>query len=190
MDTLRRRIPFKLVDEDEEIEDSAVLDEQQQDALIEGLRQENEIVNRRYAAALKVVVGLSCILQLSTFNRNPLLVIYPIRGLAASVPLPYVFTVLSLFVHLNLALFFYSDEIRIHLRLSETPTPLSYQLLYSLSAVAPTLSLFLLKPWQTTVWWCITPMVVLIVQVVMDALQQSIQGIADLENMKYTAPGA
>jgi len=116
-----------------------------------------------------------------TFKNNPLLAIYPIRGgPEQSIPLPVIFTILSLFIHLNLALIFSPGRIR----------PLPYQLLYRLSAVAPTLSLFLQKPWQTTVWWCITPLMVYLNQTFMDAFQQSIQGIADLEQLKYTAPGA
>ncbi|KIM43219.1 hypothetical protein M413DRAFT_26388 [Hebeloma cylindrosporum] len=180
MDTLRRRIPFKLEGDSEEIYDNVVLDEQQQEEIIDRLRKENDVVNWRYSIALKIVVALSFISQLVSFTNNPLLAIYPIRGPEPSIPLPGVFTILSLFIHLNLALLFSSGKIR----------PLPYQLLYTLSAVAPTLSLFLQKPWQITVWWCITPLMVYLNQTVMDAFQQSIQGIADLEQMKYTAPGA
>ena len=210
MDTLRRRIPFKL-DREEEIYEDVVLDEQrgfismhttidlmfcpEQDEVIDRLRKENDVVNRRYSIVLKVVVSISFFLyvsehsgrlhltqlrQLVTFKHNPLLAIYPIRGPEPSIPLPAIFTILSLFIHLNLILLFSSGGIR----------PLPYQLLYSLSAVAPTLSLCLQKPWQITLWWCITPLMVYLNQTVMDAFQQSIQGIADLEQMKYTAPGA
>jgi len=167
----------------------------EQDELIDRLRKENEAVNRTYLVALKFLVALSFILcvfklivirlhltqprQLTTFKNNPLLTIYPIRGPAPSIPLPVIFTILSLFIHLNLAFSFSLETIK-----------LPYQLMYSLSAVAPTLSLFLQKPWQTTVWWCVTPLVVYINQTVMDAFQETVQGISDLEQMKYTAPGA
>jgi hypothetical protein len=97
---------------------------------------------------------------------------------------------LSLFIHANLALFLCSDDAKVRLSIPETLTPLSYRLLYLLCAVAPTLSLFLNKPWQTTVWWCSTLLVVTMVQTVLDSVQQNIQGIADLETMKYSAPGA
>lgn len=135
--------------------------------------------------------------QLFAFSQNPLLAIFPNTGLDPSIPLPVVFTLLSLLIHLNFVLFFNSDEIRFFtsdeirtgLQLSDSLTPLTYQLLYPLSAVAPTLSLVLGKPWQTTVWWLITPAVIFIVQTVIEAIQQSIHGIDRLENMKYTAPG-
>lgn len=80
MDTLRRRIPFKLADENDDNHDGLILDEErtesldilslscrlilppEQDALIESLRKENEIVNRWYSSALILVVALSCAL--------------------------------------------------------------------------------------------------------------------------------
>ncbi|KAF5315495.1 hypothetical protein D9619_007175 [Psilocybe cf. subviscida] len=187
MDTLRRRIPFKLADDNDDNNDNLILDEEQQDAVIESLRKENDIVNRWYSSALMLVVGLSCILHLLTFQRNPLLAIFPINSTQPSLPLPAAFTILSLFVHANLALFL---DVKVRLSIRETLTPLSYRFLYLLCAVAPTLSLFLNKPWQTTVWWCSTPLVVAMVQTVLDSVQQNIQGIADLETMKYSAPGA
>lgn len=128
--------------------------------------------------------------QISTFNHNPLLSIYPIQGAEPSIPLPAAFTILALYIHFNLVLLFFSNEIHVRFNLSNPIDPLSYQLLYSLSAVAPTLCLFLQKPWQITMWWCTTGLIVFIVQTVVDAIQQSNQGIADLETMKYTAPGA
>ncbi|KAF9565745.1 hypothetical protein CPC08DRAFT_815238 [Agrocybe pediades] len=189
MDTLRRRIPFKARDEDA-IDDNEILDEQQQEELIDKLREENELVNKAYLVALKVVVGLSLLLQLATFRRNPLLTIYPLQGSQSAIPLPAAFTLLSIFVHLNLLLLLFPEEIPVLFQLSSSINPLSFQLLYSVSAVAPTLCLFLQKPWQTFVWWCFTPVMVFIVQSVMEAIQESNQGIADLETMKYTAPGA
>jgi len=78
MDTLRRRIPFKL-DDEEEVDAGEVLDEQrvfismrltvyliiscpEQDEVIDRLRRENDVVNRRYSIALKFVVSVSFIL--------------------------------------------------------------------------------------------------------------------------------
>ncbi|KDR82804.1 hypothetical protein GALMADRAFT_134357 [Galerina marginata CBS 339.88] len=192
MDTLRRRIPFKVGEDDDANTDGEVLDDQQQEELIEVLRKENEIVNQRYSTALKVVVGLSCMLQLITFNQNPLLTVFPIQGTESSIPLPAIFTLLAVYIHANLIIMFFANEFRVRFQFqfSNLVGPLSYQFLYLLSAVAPTLCLFLQKPWQAILWWCTTPLMVFIVHAVMDAIQQSNQGIADLETMKYKAPGA
>ncbi|KAF8158122.1 hypothetical protein B0H34DRAFT_442564 [Crassisporium funariophilum] len=190
MDSLRRRIPFKLGDDVQDGSDGDVLDEQQQDGLVQELRKENGIANRRYLLAVRAVVGLSSLLQLLTANNNPLLAIYPSTEPNPSIPLPVLFTLLSLFIHVNLALSFFSDEIRVLCRYSSNPKPLSYQLLYSLSAVAPTMSLFLQKPLQTFLWWSVTPSIVFIAQTVADTMEAGTRGIAELETMKYTAPGA
>ena len=78
MNTLRRRIPFKL-DGEEEVDADGVLDEQrvfisicatvsliifcpEQDEVIDRLRRENDVVNRIYSIALKFVVSVSFIL--------------------------------------------------------------------------------------------------------------------------------
>jgi len=100
------------------------------------------------------------------------------------------FSLLSLFVHLNFALFFFPDEVRVLPQLDNPPRPLSFRMLYCISVVGPSLSLFLNKPWQTTIWWCITPFMVFITQTVLDVIQSNVEGIAKLEAMRYRAPGA
>ncbi|KAJ3502888.1 hypothetical protein NLJ89_g8685 [Agrocybe chaxingu] len=190
MDTLRHRIPFKHADDSDEADSQEVLDEQQQDALLEDLRKENDSVNRTYYTSLKILVGLSGILQLTSFNHNPLVTVFPLTSKETALPLPIVFIILSLFIHLNLVLCFCAEDARVFLQLAAPVNPLSYQSLYLLSAVAPTLSIYLGKPWQTSVWWCTTPAMVFIVQTVMDTIEQSNENIADLETMKYKAAGA
>ncbi|KAF8903136.1 hypothetical protein CPB84DRAFT_1774955 [Gymnopilus junonius] len=169
MDTLRRRIPFKIGEDEEESFENEVLDEQQQD-------EENDMVNHKYTIAVTLVVGLSCILHLISFKYSPLLAIFP--------------AILALYVHLHLVFMFFSTDIQARFRLAEPVKFHSFQLLFLLSAVAPVLCLFLYKPWQTLLWWCLTPLVIFIAQTVTDAIQQNNQGISDLETLKYTAPGA
>jgi hypothetical protein len=123
-------------------------------------------------------------------RRNPLLAIYPVASQNPSLPLSAVFSLLSLFVHLNFALCFFPDEVRVLLQLDNAPRSLSFWMLYCIAAVSPSLSLFLNKPWQTTIWWCITPFMVFIAQTVLDAIQSNVEGIAKLEAMRYSAPGA
>ncbi|PPQ65385.1 hypothetical protein CVT26_000010 [Gymnopilus dilepis] len=190
MDTLRRRIPFKLGHEDDGSPENEVLDEQQQDEVIDRLRKENEVANHRYSMAMKLVVGLSCILHITALTYNPLLTIYPSPSEAPSIPLPIAFVLLALYIHLHLVVLFFSSDIQAWLQLAEPPRPHSFRVLYLLSAMAPTTSLFLAKPWQTTLWWCSSALVIFIADTVVDAIEQNNQGIKDLEKLKYTAPGA
>ncbi|SJL07728.1 uncharacterized protein ARMOST_11078 [Armillaria ostoyae] len=60
-------------------------------------------------------------------------------------------------------------------------------LTYALSLVAPTLCLFLGSP---AAWWCITPVVVFVVQSIQDGIDRGTESIAALEAMKYHALGA
>ncbi|CAA7261588.1 unnamed protein product [Cyclocybe aegerita] len=190
MDTLRRRIPFRLGDDGDDFDSQGNLDEQQQDALLEDLRKENNSVNRTYYTSLKILLGLSVILQFTSFKHNPLVTVFPITSKETALPLPIFFIILSLFIHLNLTLCLCAEDARVFLQLADPISPLSYQILYLLSAVAPTLSIYLGKPWQTSVWWCTTLAMVFVVHAVMDTIEQSNENIADLETMKYKAAGA
>ncbi len=186
----------------------------EQDEVIQNLREQNAGSQRQYLVFIRVLVLLSAVLCVSYLylpeltgnpleNRqfihlltptkvNPLLVIFPEEtpSAASTIPLATVFTLLSLFVHLNLALLFHPDEVRTFLKLTHNPKPLSYSLLYALSAVAPTLSLFLRLPWQTTLWWLLTALIVFVVQTVIDAIESGTQSISELESKRYVARGA
>ncbi|KAF9013257.1 hypothetical protein BDQ17DRAFT_1343070 [Cyathus striatus] len=177
MDSLRRRVPFKF---SEDAEDERVLDEQ--DELIQELRRGNDTTNGQYLLFSRIVLQFI----------EPMFSIFPSSSqeVLPTIPLPTLFTWISLFIHLNLALLFHSDQIRNYFQLTENPTPISFQLLYALSAVAPTLSIFLHRAWQTTVWWCFTLGIVYVVQISMSSIAAGNQSIAELEGMKYRAPGA
>jgi hypothetical protein len=131
--------------------------------------------------------------QSISFSYNPLLVIIPppIIKTPSSIPLPGLFTVLSIILHINLALLASLDHIKLRFRISHVQLhPLSYQLSYALSAVAPTLSLLLQRPWQSTVWWSMTGAVVFTTHSVMSAIEEGNKNVSELESMKYVAPGA
>jgi hypothetical protein len=103
--------------------------------------------------------------------------------------------VIALAIHLNLLLLFDPTHVHFLLRRMQLGdnteiNPLSYNLSYMLSLVAPTLCFFLWKPWLTITWWSLTPAVIYAVQTVQQAITQGNESIAALEAMRYTAPGA
>ncbi|RDB17986.1 hypothetical protein Hypma_000746 [Hypsizygus marmoreus] len=193
MDTLRRRVPFKSSDLDDAEEDIHILDEQEQENLIQSLKETNITSNKRYLFALRAILVLSLFLQILSFYENPLLVMVPLAtpGPNHSLPLPKMFTLLSIVLHTNLVVFVFLDDIRNRFQLSDADFhPLSFQLSYVLAAVAPTLSLFLRRPWQSTIWWTLTELVVFTVQTVMELINEGNESISELEAMRYVAPGA
>ena len=192
MDSLRRRVPFKASnDDDSEENDSRILDEQEQETLIRTLRDSNNTSSRQHVLALRTILTLSLFLQLLSFRDNPLSVIVPpaTPGPSSSIPLPGLFTILSLLVHINLAFLAFMDYIKPRFHTSHVH-PISYQLSYALSAVAPTLSLFLRRPWQSTIWWGLTTTVVFTAQSIMESINEGNKDISELESMKYVAFGA
>ena len=104
---------------------------------------------------------------------------------------PQTFLVLLTFlIHLNLSLSLLPPRIckygiDIHL-----PSPLSFSLTYALSAVAPTLCLFIGHTWKTMLWWCITPAMVYTIQAVKISIYEARESISTLEGLKFRAPGA
>lgn len=124
--------------------------------------------------------------------ETPLQVLFP-DAEQGVIPLPKVFTVIALGLHINLSFRIHPARLRnafqrlgadVHVQ------PLSYQLSYAIAAVAPTLCLFIGRPWTTIIWWSIAAFVTFVVQTVQDSIDQGNEGIATLESMKYIAPGA
>jgi hypothetical protein len=123
---------------------------------------------------------------------NPVFAIFPAipRTSATAVPFSPAFTLLSLIVHFNILILLHPGFVRSCLRLQSNPGPLSYNVLYVLSALGPMISLIFRLPWQTTAWWSSTAIIVFVVQSAMDAAESSSRGISKLESMRYVAPGA
>lgn len=173
MQALRRRIPFAV--EDGSGDDPRVLDEQEQDELIHQLRTRAHRTNTHYIFAAYLLLSLSTIAHLiNAFTRSP----------------PALLTFLSLVAHLNLFLYIFPSRIRSGRNEFHLPSPLPFGFTYSLSAVAPTLSLFIGHSWKTVVWWCITPAMVYTIQVVKMSVYEINESISTLERLKYRSPGA
>lgn len=126
-------------------------------------------------------------------HENPLLAIFPanLPEEIPSIPYPVIATLLSLTIHINLAALAFSGDSQTRVRFGDFDVhPIPYQLLYVISAVAPTLSLFLRRSWQSTAWWSLTAAVVFTVHTVTGSIDRGNESIAELETMKYVAPGA
>ncbi|KAJ3976949.1 hypothetical protein EV361DRAFT_944838 [Lentinula raphanica] len=204
----RRRITFK-ADTDTE-EDANYLDDQgnalisvlEQEEVIENLRKENAKSNEQSILMMKLIVLLSAFMHLIYFinpTDDPLLFLFPPSNSAETIPLPRPFTCVSLALHANLLLLLDPSSIRkILLQLGfgiDDSTDLrnytlSPTLAYTLAFVAPTVGLFLRRPWLTVAWWSITVLVTYAVQSVLEDTASGNEHIRSLEALKYRAPGA
>jgi len=188
---------------------------EEQDEVIQQLREQSERLKEKGLIGARILVLFSSIMyalshftfpsliKTSTFYRqfiqllaptasNPVFIIFPedLPSSRSVIPFARGFTLLALFIHLNLAILFHPDDVRTCLQLTHNPKPLSYGMLYALSAVAPTLSLFLYSPWKTTLWWLLTTVVIFVVQCAMNTIESSSRGISELESKRYVFRGA
>ncbi|KAJ3510586.1 hypothetical protein NMY22_g15937 [Coprinellus aureogranulatus] len=200
MDRLRRRIPFRLQEGDESVEAERVLDEQEQEEVIESLRTANEASTAQNYQLIQALLGLSLAAQLTylfTPSKRTLLAnVFPIPASADSTPIPLstLLTLVYILLHVNL-LVVCRLPLLANLPQQLSPnlhaiTPLSFGLTYAVSAVGPALALFLGKPWQTTAWWFLTTFIAYVAQTVVEAIEEGRNGVAEVEGMRYVAPGA
>ena len=177
--------------------------------MIQELRQEVDTFNRKALFALRVLVGLSCIMYVlfylplrllsilsfssqllfNNLQNNPLIAIFSPKESILSVPLRIIFSMPSFLIHYLLAVIL-SSQFRDYFYPYSDPTPISYQILYSVSMLAPTISLCSQIPWKVAIWWSYTPLLVFVVHRVTDSIEDINSKIVNLEAMKYRAPGA
>ncbi|CAL1712586.1 unnamed protein product [Somion occarium] len=200
--SIRQRIPFKFT-EDTQDEDIHILDEQEQEELIQKLKEESDARNAQYRLLLQTVLGLSATLQLvyllKSHKEPPIAALFPGSLSTPFTPIP----ILNLWITLNL---FYHANLSLHLMPSSHPIrqflqraqrsshrrfiPLSYPILYVLSAI-PVLLSFILETGPVDVaWWLITPTMIYFVHSAQKWIAQETDGIRNLENLRYDARGA
>jgi len=178
--------------------------------VIQELRQEADTFHRKVLLSLRILVGLSCIMyalfylsalqplifsfssQLLFSNlQNNSLAIFPPKEKEPmlSAPLRIIFSMASFLIHYLLAVIL-SSRFRDYIHPYSDSTPVSYRFLYLVSVLAPTISFCSQIPWKVAIWWSYTPLIVFAVHRVMNNMEDINRGIANLEALKYRAPGA
>ncbi|CCM03493.1 uncharacterized protein FIBRA_05627 [Fibroporia radiculosa] len=196
--SLRQRIPFRFSENDQS--DDHILDEQEQEELIESLRRQSRTVASQYVIYAEVILGLSCLLHVIFLfkqdKESPLYALLPTIVPTAPLPLAALFAVLHIALHLNLGLLLLPYESSIIRWLASLPPPLSalpivlsHPICLVAPALAPALSLLLLRGWPETVWWSVAGAMTWFVYTIRQWPEQSEDDIRQLENMRYDARG-
>ncbi|KAF9267399.1 hypothetical protein L218DRAFT_1074159 [Marasmius fiardii PR-910] len=199
---IRRRAPYKFATEIEDENENLVMDEQEQEELIEELREKNDRSNRWYEIGVMGILALSGLLHLIYLinpSDDPLSFSPSGKNTHTGIPLPRFFTLLNIFLHFNLFLYLSPRSLPQRLRFLSRPNhpslplrflSLSLTFMYTLSLVVPAMCIFLQTSYTTFFWWCETVLVVYVVQTVQEAILRGDEGIKKLDGMKYRAPGA
>ena len=223
MDSLRRRVPFKLAEDDND-NDSDIYDEQRvsnhlvvgaYDLIIciitrtrirdsgtaargEYLQQKGIAFSKNYRwpffCYVRYLLQLSPLLHLivsfsSQLGFNNLRNNRAILSSRTSIPLRIIISASSFLIHYHLAVIL-SKQFRDYFYPFSDPTPVSYRFIYSVSLLAPAISLYFEIPWEIAIWWSYTPLLVFAIHRVMNSIEDVNRGIVNLEALKYKAPGA
>ncbi|EGN98222.1 hypothetical protein SERLA73DRAFT_169246 [Serpula lacrymans var. lacrymans S7.3] len=193
MSELRKRIPFKMAsDSTSESDERVILDEQEQEEVIQRLKDENSTWNQRHRILLQAMLGLSCLLEIIYLinpESNPISSAIPSTSSEQDHPLPFtsLLTVLALLLHLNLALLISPSK-----TISDAAPflPISFFYVFICSAVPPFLCILTGRTWQMTVWWSVTGTMSWVVYSVRRMIDQADESLVALEKMKYASAGA
>lgn len=117
-------------------------------------------------------------------SPSPLLFLFP-NPKAGHIPFSIPLTLLYIAIHANLLVL---TDIPNGILQSSQALPLKF--LYPLAAVAPSLSIYLRNPWQVSIWWCTTFTMVYLTQFILDTIEDQNYQVAQLEGLRYRAPGA
>ncbi|KAI8969621.1 hypothetical protein BD414DRAFT_428225 [Trametes punicea] len=200
MNALRRRIPFR-VSEDEP-QDTHILDEQEQEGVIDLLREESASSNAFYLVSLQAVVVLSLLLHVLYVTRfpkpSPIAILFQDTTVGPPVPLATAMAWLQIAIHCNLGMNLLHtdhplrsalqiDALRPSLRL---PLPLSHPATVLSPVLAPTYALLLGQDWIDVLWWSTAGLLTLLITVILRWIKEEEEEITELEKLRYTARGA
>ncbi|KAH9891673.1 hypothetical protein C8Q73DRAFT_82831 [Cubamyces lactineus] len=198
MSAIRQRVPFRFTDEGDQ--DNRILDEQEQEELIDRLRQASSSSNAIYLWSLQAVIGLSILLHglylLRSPRQSPFAVFSPDAPTGAPVPFATLLTFLQIAILCNLSLNLLPQNhpLRHTLRTDalplQLPLPSSHVAALLAPVFAPAYAILLGQSWVDMVWWSTTGIVVALVAIILRWMKEEENEIAELENLRYTARGA
>ncbi|KAI0789732.1 hypothetical protein C8Q75DRAFT_764724 [Abortiporus biennis] len=200
--SIRQRTTYKFSEHDDENE-NRVLDEQEQEELIERLKEESQTRNAQHLFLMQIVIGLSFLLQviyfLSDSRHPPIAALFPdyLPPNFGPIPLSIIFILLNMFIHLNLSVHLLPQHHhirRIFPRIYSSPyvhfIPLTFPILFGLSFPAPFVSLLIGNGLLDVAWWLETTLLTWFVYAAQSWIGEESEGIRNLESMRYDVKGA
>lgn len=190
---VRKRIPFVFNPANDQ-DSQLILDEQEQAQLVESIKADNATSNKHIRIALLTALGLSALLHVIYWfsgRDSPLFAIFPpsSHDQLVNVPLSIsgILAYVAILVHLNLSLIVFPRHIVVA---GFTIRAIGFMETFVWCVVAPAVSVYAGKAWQTTAWWCISGIMTGVVYVTHGWIEKGDQEIVELEELQYRAPGA
>ncbi|KLO12989.1 hypothetical protein SCHPADRAFT_828687 [Schizopora paradoxa] len=208
MDQMRKRNPFKSIDDGVEQDDVRILDEQEQEEVIQELRRVNNASNNQFLIALRILVGISTFLRVLSFDSPQLILslFLTIRTHDSPIILSRLFALLHTGVHLNVLLHLFTNSnsspgaagISRQIRLDDVPSwiadvpylPLPFTWTFFLALLAPLTSIVSTRAWQQSAWWSTAFCLSLVSGRILAWISEGEESIRKLEGLQYNAKGA
>ncbi|KZT09118.1 uncharacterized protein LAESUDRAFT_748343 [Laetiporus sulphureus 93-53] len=194
--SLRQRVPFQSSAENEQQGEEHILDDQEQQELIEGLRRQSDAATSQYLFLVQAVIGLSLLLHIVFIlsGDNPFYALLPwFEPLPPAIPLSPFFAFLHILLHLNLFLLLLPPAHPLILAIAGLPFPLSlitlplaFTFVGPFTLGAPALSLLFLAGWPEVFWWSVLAGLTWFVYSVKNWNEQSDVEIRELEGLSET----
>ncbi|KAI0632151.1 hypothetical protein C8Q77DRAFT_904600 [Trametes polyzona] len=200
MAAMRQRVPFRFSENDGT--EGHVLDEQEQEEVIDSLRQESANSNAVYLAGLQAVVTLSLALHilfmLRSEKHSPLAVLFPDAPSGPPVPFATLLAIFQIAIHCNLFLNVLPKDHTLRGVIQSSPLspslrppfPFSHPGTLFAPVVAPAYALVLGRGWVDVLWWATAGVLTAIVGLALKWMKEEEEEIAGLENLRYVARGA
>ncbi|KIP06203.1 hypothetical protein PHLGIDRAFT_128414 [Phlebiopsis gigantea 11061_1 CR5-6] len=199
--SIRRREPFKFGNDPDALDEQAlVLDEQEQEEVIQNLKDKSEHHNTQYIILFQIVIGLSALLHVVFFfspsKQSPLAAIFPTSGSESTprkLPLTTYFTITHMLLHVDLSLHLLPPSNRVRSFIAGTTSntiPGSYALLFSLLSVAPLVALFMRLSWVDIAWWSTALLLTWFIHGGQRWMRDEEEALQKLETLRYDAKGA
>ncbi|KIO16835.1 hypothetical protein M407DRAFT_246907 [Tulasnella calospora MUT 4182] len=209
MDTLRQRVPFRQAGDDDinpEDDEQHVMDEQEQQELIETLREAARTADRIHIRSLRMVLIAAIMIQVNFLTmllinrRRQALVPTPLGMIlkfapSPLIPIPAFFTILAIGLHVLDSLSLTKDP---RVSLLDVDMPFNapgvlegpFRKRAMLYLIAPFMSAVLRRSFSQTFWWLMPAIIIGLVALAQKWMRETDEGVERLEELRYDARGA
>jgi len=182
---IRHRTPLKS-SPNEDV--ALVLDEQEQEELVSTLRQQTTKSHERFKWGGQAIILLSVVLHLVSLTDTD---VPPTATIIPSTAPPIPFTLLFTWLHIFIHEYLLAKTLPLPPSIQAPIASGKFDVYCAIGAIiAPIICVLLQCGWANFVWWSSTALLMCLDALIRLWIRQDIEGLEELEKLKYDAQGA